>query len=533
MTVSELVRAYRQLGMEEISESTRVNNGRVLELFANALGQRLVSQVRGIDISSWLAAKESWKSPWTFNRVLGTVRRLFNWGLEQDLLPTGRNPTARIKKRTPRSQRLPMSDEHFAALLRNASPHYRRVLIFLKMTGARPKEMATIKWKDVRLEQGRVVLAEHKNARKTGKPRVIPLVPPLVKMLVWMRSHRQASCAGIVERLLLENGGRMAAGKLAHRLRAYGVTHHALHRARMVLGVQRVLIDPPPPKLQYFEYRLPTDYRQLPEPAEHDWVFVNGLGNPFTRSCLTLYIMRLRRRAHVPPNISLYCLRHRFAFQGIKNKVNLKLLSVAMGHSDVRMTEHYIYDAGLGEEVQDAALQANFGQSIQTIEKALQAPRRLVEIPIAPPVDQIPTVAEFLPSRAGLERPRPQVPVPGDGQATANPMETLVHELLQRLRPPRGSGPAQPVVGPGYLTPAMEASWNAYLWAINRQPALATALDREVFHFLEGSADCPFKLPVGLETFRRYLSAARLFHDCRRRELHPRQEAPSTGGPQP
>ena len=101
MTVSELVRAYRQLGMEEISESTRVNNGRVLELFANALGQRLVSQVRGIDISSWLAAKESWKSPWTFNRVLGTVRRLFNWGLEQDLLPTGRNPTVRIKKRTP------------------------------------------------------------------------------------------------------------------------------------------------------------------------------------------------------------------------------------------------------------------------------------------------------------------------------------------------------------------------------------------------------------------------------------------------
>ena len=374
MTVSELVRLYIQLGMEEVSESTRVNNTHVLELFAHALGQRPLSQLKGIEVSSWLAACPTWKAAWTFNRVLGTIRRAFNWGLEQDLLPTSRNPTVRIKKKTPRSQRLPMSDEQFAALLRKAAPIYKRVLMFLKFTGCRPKEMATIKWKDVRLEERKVVLAEHKTAKKTGKPRVIPLVPALVKMLAWMRSHRQASCAGIVERLLLENGGRMPAAKLARRLSGYGITHHALQRVRMALGVERLVVRPRLPAQPYYEYRLPADYRQLPEPAGHDWVFVNGLGNPFTRSCLVLYMMCLRSRAGVPRHVSLYCLRHRFAFQGVKNKVNLKLLSLAMGHADVRMTERYVYDAGLGEEVQEAVLQANYGESVETVEKRLRAP---------------------------------------------------------------------------------------------------------------------------------------------------------------
>ena len=42
---------------------------------------------------------------------------------------------------------------------------------------------------------------------------------------------------------------------------------------------------------------------------------------------------------------------------GIKNGVNLKLLSLCMGHARTQMTEHYIAEAGLTQQVQQAARQ--------------------------------------------------------------------------------------------------------------------------------------------------------------------------------
>ena len=46
---------------------------------------------------------------------------------------------------------------------------------------------------------------------------------------------------------------------------------------------------------------------------------------------------------------------------GIKNGVNLKLLSLCMGHARTQMTEHYIAEAGLTEQVQQAAMQIAYG----------------------------------------------------------------------------------------------------------------------------------------------------------------------------
>jgi hypothetical protein len=45
---------------------------------------------------------------------------------------------------------------------------------------------------------------------------------------------------------------------------------------------------------------------------------------------------------------------------GIRNGVNLKLLSLCMGHARTQMTEHYIAEAGLTEQVQQAACQVAY-----------------------------------------------------------------------------------------------------------------------------------------------------------------------------
>jgi hypothetical protein len=59
--------------------------------------------------------------------------------------------------------------------------------------------------------------------------------------------------------------------------------------------------------------------------------------------------------------VALYGLRHRYGSMGIKKGVNLKLLSLCMGHARTQMTEHYIAEAGLTAQVQEAAWQIAYG----------------------------------------------------------------------------------------------------------------------------------------------------------------------------
>src|SRR5260370_16019912 len=190
-TITELVSTYLRLGLDEICKVQRENKSRVLNDFVRTFGSKTAQQIKAIEITAWLASHTTWKSNWTYNAALIAVRRLFNWSLDQELIE--KNPSVRIKRRPAKSTRLPMADEHFQTLMRTADPIFRRLLIFLKFTGCRPAEASTMRWRDVQFDKHAVVLRDHKTAKKTGRPRVITLVPPVVKMLAWMRSHRQAT----------------------------------------------------------------------------------------------------------------------------------------------------------------------------------------------------------------------------------------------------------------------------------------------------------------------------------------------------
>ncbi len=75
--------------------------------------------------------------------------------------------------------------------------------------------------------------------------------------------------------------------------------------------------------------------------------------------------------------VTLYGLRHRYGLMGIKNGVNLKLLSLCMGHVRTQMTEHYIAEAGLTDQVLQAASQIAYGCSVVTSQGRLPAAKVL------------------------------------------------------------------------------------------------------------------------------------------------------------
>jgi integrase len=542
ITVGYLIKMYLKLGTEEMSRRALDNVLWAMDLFGEEFGQWKASQVRTIDVRAWMAEREHLKSPATRRRLLSAVKRLWNWSIENEL--TDRNPAEKLKILGANVRRRPMTDAEFRALLLVSDPSVRRFLLFLRFTGARPGEAASMRWADVRLDDCCVVLERHKTAAKTGRPRVIPLVPQLVRMLVWLKTHRQVSVCGLVEQCCLSHGGKVSGRKLNRFMEHYGVSVHAVQRAREALrlvreytegeskGKARVIqngkswhtrwVDRSDrqrarsfgpgldgQKLAYQEkarldataggwvWALPKDHVQLADPDLHDFVFVNDRDNPWGKNALSLKVRRLRTRAGLPPSCKLYGLRHAFATRGIKNRASIKLVATALGHTTTAMVDRcYIDTSALGDDVKDAVLQINFGPSAVLAGREELKPKLITAV-TAPPATQLPAIAEYLPAQHGC-RPRHQVP-------------------------PR---PLPPALIPKKLLPAVESAWKAYQWAIGDDLELAAATDRIIFRRLRSRSKCPYRIPKSFNTFARYIGEARLFFDRRKRVLRERQPAP-------
>lgn len=208
-TIASIIDLYLAHIERSRAPRTFANCKYYLQRFAEAHGFRLVRDCRPIHLTHWIDANRQWVSDWTVSNVIGTVQRPFNWASRQGLIPS--NPFRVVRHRTGQPRR-PLADEEFRSLLRATGPsrrwprdfvrtrtpkrpsraaRFRHVLLFMRNTGARPSEMAALTWNDVDLENGVAILREHKTARtqRTPRPRVIQLVPVVVRLLRYLASR--------------------------------------------------------------------------------------------------------------------------------------------------------------------------------------------------------------------------------------------------------------------------------------------------------------------------------------------------------
>lgn len=173
----------------------------ILQRFAEAHGFRRIEDCRPFHLTQWLDQNRQWKSDWTLNHIVSTVKRPFDWACQQGLIRT--NPFKPVNHR-PGAPRRPITDSEFQAMLRGAPGRrgraFRQVLIFLRYTGCRPAEVASLTWNDVDLDGGVIVLNDHKTAKKVGKPRIVPLVSVVVRLLIHRRRHNQSKFVFVNER---------------------------------------------------------------------------------------------------------------------------------------------------------------------------------------------------------------------------------------------------------------------------------------------------------------------------------------------
>ena len=100
-------------------------------------------------------------------------------------------------------------------IYRTSGRRLRECLRFIKLTGARPKELRDLLWSDIDVEAGVARLKRHKTSKKTRKDRVIPLTAPVASLLRHL-ADRDGTDGPVFKTI---HGGAWARNSLAQKIK--------------------------------------------------------------------------------------------------------------------------------------------------------------------------------------------------------------------------------------------------------------------------------------------------------------------------
>lgn len=179
--VCDVVEAFLQYAKKRCAADTYRNYHFYGNSFAKARGYMLARDVVPGDVTEWVDSKP-WNETSEYNgrRV---VHRVFSWAKGEGYLRT--NPLQGMPRGRPNRRERCLTVQEYCSLLRTARRPFRVFLWALKQTGARPSELRRLTWDQVHGD--RLVIAKHKTAKKTGKPRVVFLSERMQRRLEQLR----------------------------------------------------------------------------------------------------------------------------------------------------------------------------------------------------------------------------------------------------------------------------------------------------------------------------------------------------------
>lgn len=471
--VAAVVSAYLHDLKDQVVTSTYVNRERILTRFVEDFGTRLVNDesLLPFELKTWITQNYP-DSPWTRAGVHGGVQACMNWAARNRIIKDNpfRGLSFSWEEKLPRRA---MTTEERRAVLGASDMFFKRFLIALSWTGARPGELAALKWEHLDWKRGIAVLQWHKNRRKTKKPRTIVWPGFGMAMLAWIKRHQHGATGTEMKRLLEQSPGRaMKQRDLVCLLRARvpKLTARMVYRARHAIGAKHTRAGGLAGK-GYMVYSLPPDAKSA---AHNEYVFLCSKGRPWTRTALTTKFARVKKKLGLDAGCVTYGLRHSWLTTGIRQGVNPMVLAQAAGTSVTMLERHYVH----------------IGQDYDLLQAA---------------------VMQVLGKSAIKPADRPDLP---DTQAEArNVVDVFVariRELEEQVshlksnpgRKPRARKGCEP------FGARQQAAWEAATWAIEQNPELAQD-DLELFDWLAQQPKYQGQLPPSASTFRRYLNCAR------------------------
>jgi integrase len=202
------------------NEGALIEVHRILGLFRDRYGHLPAADLCGDDLVSFVESQPRVVAGNTVRRWYRTISQPFNSAVDLNFGGLSRYLFKGVRK--PRGARgRDLTDGEFRSLLRLANPSFRRVLIFLRYSGARPCELRELTADQIRwhADGATIVKAKHKTSRTQAvqKARKIRLVPQLVKLLLWLKRQPRRHASDYV--FVNSKGGPWRTASLCANLR--------------------------------------------------------------------------------------------------------------------------------------------------------------------------------------------------------------------------------------------------------------------------------------------------------------------------
>jgi integrase len=197
LSLARLCDEFLADAQQHLEQATYDSYRYACQKFVDLFGTRLAHTIEPLDVQRFSVALKTSLSDTSRTIVLRAIQRCFNWGAEHRLIPP--HQLGRIRKPRARVRDRYVTDVEFRSLLRatnalrgmNSGASFRRLLLALDWTLCRPGELARLQWVHVHLENDVAILPDHKTKR-TGRPKIIPLIPKMNRLLRWLQKNRQS-----------------------------------------------------------------------------------------------------------------------------------------------------------------------------------------------------------------------------------------------------------------------------------------------------------------------------------------------------
>lgn len=179
------------LKTERKKYQTLVNYRRGVKYFLDYFGDRDVKSFRVADLDEYAKFLSPNRAPSTVITYLAPIGLAFKEAIRRDCIL--KNPVSYCDKpERKRRERSPLTLTQVRSMLDNSSGHLRLFLYFGFFSGMRIGEVIALRWENVDFERKRISIDKTRtryglNTTKTGKSRVIPLVPILYEFLSSVR----------------------------------------------------------------------------------------------------------------------------------------------------------------------------------------------------------------------------------------------------------------------------------------------------------------------------------------------------------
>lgn len=188
MRVDTLAQLYLDDRKGHISEEKYSQYKRSLQSFCEFCGANSLTDITPALVRRWVAKQKTWKSSSTRRSNVKVILQLFNFAVEDQILPA--SPLVKLGKKLGKEQPEAKRDfliysEDVKNLIAKSKPDFRPVITFLVETGRRPDEVSNIRKSEIaRTESGLMIsMKHHKNFAVTQEPEKLYLSEALTQIV--------------------------------------------------------------------------------------------------------------------------------------------------------------------------------------------------------------------------------------------------------------------------------------------------------------------------------------------------------------